>query len=197
MTLGEDIEDILDPILRTFSGSLNYKLNGYAVTAYLQGSAQMVEWGKTLGGKPIYFEGPPIQQAVSYAEKHCAKLVTRMDDETKTRLAKIISDGIENKRGIPGLARDIKAEFADMTRNRSVMIARTETNDALSSGSLERMQDMGIDGKEWVTFDPCEICEANEAEGVVSIDHVFSSGHVRPPAHPRCRCALAPARLPK
>jgi len=72
------------------------------------------------------------------------------------------------------------------------MIARTESADALEQAFMDRAGDMGINGKEWVTFDPCEICEANEAEGVVPLDHVFSSGDLRPPAHPNCRCALAP-----
>jgi len=54
---------------------------------------------------------------------------------------------------------------------------------------------MGVTGKEWVATDPCPICEENEVEGVVPIDHIFSSGDARPPAHPNCRCALAPAML--
>jgi hypothetical protein len=76
------------------------------------------------------------------------------------------------------------------------MIARTETCDALEKAFMDRAEEMGIEGKEWVTGgEPCEICEENESEGVVPINHVFSSGHERPPAHPNCACALAPARL--
>jgi hypothetical protein len=190
-----EAEDILEPILRLFQRDLVYRLNGHVASIYLSGSAEMITWGKTLGGIPIAYEGPPMLQAIDYASEHCAKLITQMDEETKRRLAQVISDGIKNKRGIPGLARDIKSEFAHMTRYRSEMIARTETCDALEQSFMDRAETMGVDGKEWVTFDPCEICEANEAEGIVPLDHVFSSGHVRPPAHPHCRCALAPARL--
>jgi len=122
-----------------------------------------------------------------------------MNEETKRRLAHTIGEGIKNKRGIPGLARDIKKEFGDMTRYRSQLIARTETSNALSQASLDRMQDMDIEGKEWVwpgTSD-CDICRDNEAAGIIPVDQAFPSGDMAPPAHPNCECSLAPARLPK
>ena len=194
-SLGTDTGDLLDSLLAVLATDLSYRLNGHLVTIYAVASAEMISWGKTKLGIPIAYEGPPIEQAIKYASEHAATLVTQMNEETKRRLAQVISEGIEQKRGIPGLARDIKGEFSNMTKRRSEMIARTETADALSTASLDRMQDMKIDGKEWVTSDPCEICAGNEAEGVVSVDHVFSSGHDRPPAHPNCECAIAPARL--
>ena len=194
--LGSEARDVLDPLLATFSSDLSFRLNGFMVTAYLRGSAEMITWGTTRGGIPIAYEGPPIEQAITYAGEHCATLVTQMDVETKRRLAQVVSEGIKNKRGVPGLARDIRGEFRHMRRYRSEMIARTETNDALSQAFMDRAHDMKIEGKEWVVAGgPCEICAENEAEGVVPIDQIFSSGHERPPAHPNCRCALAPARL--
>lgn len=194
-SVGTETGDILDPLLASFEDDLKFRLNGFTATAYLKGSAEMITFGQTMRGIPIAYEGPPIAQAVSYAEEHCAQLVTQMTSETKRRLAKVISDGIKDKRGIPRLARDIRSEFRDMRRYRSVMIARTETCDALEQAFMDRARQMNIEGKEWVTFDPCEICADNGAEGVVPIEHMFSSGHQRPPAHPNCRCALAPARL--
>ena len=196
MTLASDVDNFLDPILAAFSDSLQARLNGYVATAYLRGSAQMVQWGRTkLTDRPIFFEGPPMQEAIDYATKHCATLVAGLNEETKARLAKVIGNAIEEKRGIPGLARDIRNSFDDMNKARSEMIARTETCDALEQAFLDRADDMGITGKEWVTYDPCGICEDNEAEGIVPIAHIFSSGHERPPAHPSCRCALAPVML--
>lgn len=189
------IDDALDPILAVFHDSFQTTLEGQSIDAYLLGSAQMTTWGQTEGGIPIAYEGPPIQEAVIYAEKHCAELVTQMDEETKRRLAKVISDGIENKRGIPGLRRDIRNEFLDMRRYRADMIARTETSDALSQAFMDRAKAMGIDGKEVIVGDPCDLCRANADEGVVPIDHIFSSGHQRTPFHPNCVCALAPVRL--
>jgi len=196
-SVGSDTRKALDPLLASLASALQGEIEGQLVTTYLKGSAEMITWGKTKGGIPIAYEGPPIKQAMSYAKKHGAQLVKGMDATTKDRLANLISDGITKKRGIPNLTRDIKKSFGDMKTYRAKMIARTETNDALSQAFMDRSHDMGIKGKEWITNDPCEICEANEAEGVVSIDHVFSGGVDRPPQHPNCNCALAPARLPK
>ena len=198
MPLNKDIENALDPLLATLDDTLTTQINGHLSTIYFTGSAEMVTWGKTKAGVPIAFEGPPMSQAIDWAEKRGATLVKGLDEETKRRLAHTISQGIETKRGIPGLTRDIRKEFADMSRYRSELIARTETANALSEASLDRMDDMGIDGKEWITAGDARVseeCEANENEGVIPIGQTFSGGVMAPPQHPDCRCTLAPARL--
>lgn len=190
-----DLDEILEPIIRVLQTSLKAIIEAQLVRAYIIGDKELIYWGMTKGGIPIAYEGPPMDQAINWARKYCAQLVTKMDDETKNRLAQAVAEAIENKRGISGLAKNIRDEFDNMTKFRSKMIARTETCKALEQGFMDRAKDIGITGKEWVTFDPCEICAANEAEGIVPIDHVFSSGDDAPPAHPQCRCALAPVMI--
>jgi len=200
MALLGDIENTLDSLLAAFNKKLQADISGQIAEIYFSGSAEMVSWGQTKAGIPIAYEGPPISQAIDWAEKHGATLVKGIDEETKRRLAHSISQGIETKRGIPGLARDIRKEFADMSRYRSQLIARTETANALSSASLDRMQDMGIEGKEWVTAGDDKVsdeCLGNEAEGVIPVGQTFSGGVDAPPQHPDCRCVVAPARLSK
>ncbi len=160
----------------------------------------MMTFGKTKLGIPIEYEGPPVKQAVDWAAKHCAQLVTKVNDETKARLADVISKSIENKTGLDDLSRLIRKEFTDMSKTRADMIAQTETNAALSKGSIDRMHIMGIEGKEWVSFgegEACDDCLKNEQQGIIPIDDDFQSGDSEPPAHPNCRCALAPALLEK
>ena len=194
-----EIDDMLDPILMAFRDNLRATLQGHSVTAYLRGSAEMTSWGRTkLRDLPILFEQAPMQQAIDYANKRAAQLVTRMDEETKSRLAKVIGDAIENKRGIPGLARDIRREFDDMTKYRSTVIARNETATALESAFYERGKSMGVTGKEWVTVGDdkvSDICLQNEAAGVIPFDQPFPSGHLTPPGHVQCRCACIPSML--
>ena len=199
-SLGSDTGNILDPLLATFDETLQAEVGGQLAETYISGQAEMISWGQTKAGIPIAYEGPPIQQAIDWAEKHGAQLVTQMDDETKQRLAKVISDGIENKRGIPGLTRDIRSEFADMSKYRSQLIAKTETRQALFQASHDNMVDMGIDGKEWVlgaggVEGNCEYCQANAAAGVIPVTQEFPNpeGDI----HPGCTCAIAPARLPE
>ena len=198
MPLNKDIENTLDPLLATFDKTLESEISGQLAEVYVSGQAEMITWGKTKGGIPIAYEGPPIKKAIDWAEKNSATLVSNMSIETKKRLAYTIRQGIENKRGIPGLARDIRNTFGDMSKFRSQMIARTETANALSQASIDSMADMGIDGKEWVwDGEDCDICEENENAGVIGVNDTFPSGHQAPPAHPNCICAIAPARLKK
>jgi len=193
----DGIHSTLDRVLVAFHNDLVVEMSSQLTDVYISGSAETVTWGKTKAGIPIAYEGPPVSQAIDWATKHGAKLVTKMDEETKRRLAKVIGDGIEGKRGIPGLAKDLRTEFGDMQKYRSAMIARTETADALSQASLDTMKDMGIEGKEWVWHGSgdCDICRDNDAEGVIPVGQAFSSGDMAPPAHPNCECALAPAIL--
>lgn len=196
MTLPTDIDDFLDPILRTFERNLRTNVQGHLVTGYLKGSTQMVEWGRTATtDMPIYHEGPPMQQAINYAQKHTATLIKGMNGETKKQVRAIIGNAIEQKRGIPGLSRDLRNGINGMSKVRAGVIARTETANALESAFMDRAKDMKVTGKEWVVTDPCDICAANGDAGVIPIKDPFPSGDVRPPAHPNCRCALAPVML--
>lgn len=74
---------------------------------------------------------------------------------------------------------------------RSLMIAITESNRAMSAATAARYQQAGLEQMEWTTFDPCDICARNDGT-IVQIGAPFPSGHTRPPAHPHCRCALLP-----
>ena len=208
----DDTENILDPILRTFNKKLEADLEGQLAEVYISGQTEMITWGKTKGGVPIAFEGPPAKKAVDWAKAHVskAKLVDGLNEETRRAISQVVSDGIKNKRGIPGIKSDIRHRFDWMARgapsdipglklaSRAELIARTETANALSAASLETMEEMGINGKEWVTVgdsDVSEECLANEGQGVIPVGQTFSGGTAAPPQHPDCRCTVAPARL--
>lgn len=199
-SLSSETGDILDLLLATFNDVLLSNINGYLVEIYMSGQAEMIDWGKTKAGIPIAYEGPPISQAVEWAGEHGAELVAQMDVETKRRLAQVVSDGIKNKRGVPGLARDIRNSFDNMSKYRSQLIAKTETRQALFKASHDNMIAMGIEGKEWVlgsggVTGNCPACRANAAEGVIPVNQEFSTpeGSI----HPGCTCAIAPAKLKK
>lgn len=197
MTLNNDIDDILEPILRILQVTLAANVSKHLATVYLVADRELISWGKTKLGKPILYEGPPIAQAVEYADKHTASLIKGMDEETRNQLRKVIADGIHNKRGVDGLARDLRLTFDDMSKYRSRMIARTETADALESAFMDRSTAMGVTGKEWVRGgnEDCEICQGNADAGAIPIKDLFPSGDLRPPGHPNCLCALAPVML--
>ena len=74
---------------------------------------------------------------------------------------------------------------------RALTIAITESNRAVSLATMQRYQDAGLEMSKWLTFDPCPLCAMN-ANVEVRLNEPFPSGDARPPAHPNCRCALAP-----
>uniref|UniRef100_A0A6M3LV99 Putative capsid morphogenesis protein n=1 Tax=viral metagenome TaxID=1070528 RepID=A0A6M3LV99_9ZZZZ len=192
MTVQSDIDGIIDPLLATFSARRLTSIQGELVSIYVSGTAQMTKWA----GLP--FEGPPAKAATDFAKKRGAELVTKMDEETKRRLGNVISEGIKNKRGVPGIARDIRKTFTDMTKYRSELISRTETANALGEAFTDRGKGLGVTGKEWVTVGDDRVsleCQDNEAQGVIPFDQEFRSGHMTPPQHPACRCAAAPVML--
>jgi uncharacterized protein with gpF-like domain len=200
MPLPSDIDAVLDPVLAHFQGVLEMELAGEIAEAYLRGDAQMMAWGRTKAKIPIAYEGPPIQRAVDWSAKHAARLVTEMAEETKRKLAKVISDGIKNKRGIPGLARDIRGQIGQMTKYRSELIAKTETANALGEAFTDRGNAMGITGKRWVTIGDDKVsdgCLENEAARDIPFNQAFPSGDMTPPRFPGCRCAAAPVMLGK
>jgi len=193
MTIEEDTDAVIDPVLRAFRARLATTIAGHVYQGYVRGWTELTQYA----GMP--YEGPPTAQAVQWAERHAAQLVTEMEVTTKERLAKVISDGIRDKEGIPKLTSIIRQEFGDMAQKRARTIARTETNDALSEGSMSRMKDLRVTGKQVITGDPCEICQAFEAEGAVPIDHEYvyeGQSYGRQPAfHPNCVCVAAPVML--
>ncbi|MBT9139061.1 MAG: hypothetical protein DDT31_01641 [Syntrophomonadaceae bacterium] len=125
-------------------------------------------------------------------------MVTKIDEVTRERLREVITNGIKNKRGIPGLARDIRKEFSDMSKYRSQLIAKTETAEALGKAFEDRSRAMGVTGKEWIDSGDGKVsdgCLANAAARVIPIDEPFPSGDMRHPRFPGCRCAVIPVMI--
>jgi SPP1 gp7 family putative phage head morphogenesis protein len=87
-------------------------------------------------------------------------------------------------------------QFSDV---RAETIARTELGNAHVEGTLTAWKDSGlVTGKRWLTADDDvdDECGDNEAEEVIDIDDLFSSGDDGPPAHPNCRCVLVSSLKP-
>ncbi len=164
-----------------------------------------IESGMVVGQSPRSYEGPPSQEAVRYAATRGTNIAANYEltPSTGEKIAQIVSDGIKNKNGIPGISRDIRTQFPDINKAEAGNIAQTETATALSAGSLERMKGMGVTGKEWIcgpegAVPPvCDICRANAAVGAIPVTQMFPGGAMCPPQHEGCRCALAPAMLPE
>jgi hypothetical protein len=110
-------------------------------------------------------------------------------DTTLRDLGNAIGEAIELGLDARTSAKRIMNHVASPAR--ALSIAITEQNRAISEATKERYLSAGLQKMEWLVFDPCEICAKNE--GVKNIiNQPFPSGDTQPPAHPNCRCALAP-----
>jgi len=193
-------DGIIDPMLSSFTSQLETMLAGELAEIYFEGSAEMISWGQTKAGVPITYEGPPVSEAVKWSKAHSAKLVTKVNEETKRRIAKTISDGIANKRGVPGIGKDIRDNFGNMSKYRSELISKTETRQALFQASHDRSVEMGVTGKEWIlgaggSRGNCDLCIANADQGPIPVNDSFYNPEES--IHPGCTCAVAPVMLEK
>ena len=209
-SIGTDTGGIIDPMLSSFTSELEAIIAGELAEVYFEGSAEMVSWGQTKAGVPITYEGPPMSEAVKWSKAHSAKQVTLINQETKRQIAQVVSDGIKNKRGIPGIASDIRHKLGWMGRGapsdipgltqqaRAELIAKTETRKALFQASHDRSVEMGVTGKEWILGSGgqqgnCDACIGNADQGVIPINQDFYNPEDT--IHPGCTCAIAPAML--
>jgi hypothetical protein len=96
-------------------------------------------------------------------------------------------------------ARQIADRNADRYRQRLLnvraqTIARTEIHAAQNAGRYAGWEDAMEQGfaspqarKQWITYDPCEICQPMDGE-IVPWNEPFSNGDMMPAAHPNCVC---------
>lgn len=114
---------------------------------------------------------------------------TRLDE-----LARILGHGLAAGKTPEQLAQEIRALLTNPSR--ALMIAQTEVSRAVNAAAENRYVRAGYLASRWLTerdAKVCPICQGNAERGPVTIGTPFPSGDLRPPAHPRCRCATAPA----
>ncbi|HWY79521.1 MAG TPA: phage portal protein [Candidatus Sulfotelmatobacter sp.] len=133
-------------------------------------------------------------RAMDYLNEHALENTNSYSDTMKEDIALEVQQGVEQGQSVDGIANTIGNFFDDQSDYRAERLARTETIDAYAQGNLEGYRQSGVvTGKEWLPDESaCPICQANQDDGVISLDDSFSSGDDAPPAHPNCECALQP-----
>lgn len=108
-------------------------------------------------------------------------------------LAAALADALESGDSADTLAATLTGILDDP--GWSYLVAVTELNRAMSAATLNRYARNGISASYWLTAEDervCDLCAANEDGSPVAINQAFPTGVYQPPAHPSCRCALAP-----
>ena len=117
-------------------------------------------------------------------------------DSTRDGLRQSVADAIDQGWSNDRLAEEIEGAYA-FSDERAMVIARTETNMASNSGALSGYKASGVvEQKIWLTAEDDlvdeEECGPNGDQGPIDLNDAFQSGDDAPPAHPNCRCVLAP-----
>ncbi len=142
-------------------------------------------------------------RAVTYLRQHGAELVTKINQTTKDELRTLIADGEAQGWSYGKMATEIKSKFDGFAgkmpqahiQDRATLVATTEVGNAYSEGNLivsQGLEEAGIDQeKSWLTVGDSrvsDLCASNQARGWIPVNQAFPSGHMRPLAHPACRC---------
>lgn len=131
-------------------------------------------------------------RAVDWLNNHAAEMVTSVVGTTKDKISTLVTNAMDEGLSVtrlPDLIQTIVPDFADWESER---IARTETINAFSQGTLEGYKQSDVvDKKYWIPDEAaCPICEGNAEDGEIGLDEEFSSGVDAPVAHPNCECDL-------
>lgn len=149
--------------------------------------------------------------AVTYAEHRSAELVGmkyvdgdlvpnpnavwQITETTRDGIRNAVSEVVRGELPVTELADKLSQDYG-FSSQRAEMIARTEVHKANGEGALAGYKASGvITQKIWLTSDDDDVseeCSDNEDEGPIDIDEEFQSGDMTEPAHPNCRCSIAP-----
>ena len=120
-------------------------------------------------------------------------ITTSTRDAIKAEVEAAIKSGIS----MDDLAANIAENYA-FSKDRAMLIARTEVVNAAEQGVLISWRESGVVvGKRvLLAADPCAICVANADEGAIPLDQPYKSGAMAPVFHPRCECSQSPVTNP-
>lgn len=110
----------------------------------------------------------------------------RISERTRREIRESLNTSLSLREDIPTATKRLQATIKNPKR--AELIAQTETVNAYQDGIHEFGLRSGAVGHEWETIGATDVCATNAAQGIIPIDKPFYSGHLKPTAHPRCRC---------
>lgn len=119
--------------------------------------------------------------------------ITGLQDTTIDRIGRVLADGLDEGANTEDIADGIDEVIGDPSR--AEMIAQTEMSRAMSVATNDNYADLGVEQVEWLALEECELCAQNVDASPINQGDEFPSGDTEPPAHPNCRCVLAPVVL--
>jgi hypothetical protein len=149
-------------------------------------------------------------RAAAWLDGRAAAQVAGINEVTRQKLEKVITDGLSAGDSYTKIAAQIRTMYdsweggklvKDQTfraesplghiQDRAELIATTELGNAYEAGSravVDELSATGLSMEQSVLTagDPCDECQENEDAGWISVDDQFPND--TPPTHPGCRC---------
>ena len=184
MSLNEEFAEELVDALTKIMKDLKGKMDPNVLEAFIGGNTQ------ASSELNVGIDFTLLQrQAMVFLEEYETPFLHRFVAELKGNIFNAISQGIEQGLDMNQISRNL-GRLVDESKSNLLRIARTETIRASNEGALMRYFSLGV---EWKKFIPaptaCPDCLTIYPR-IVPIDEPFSSGHMSPPIHPYCRCAV-------
>lgn len=144
-------------------------------------------------------------RAVEYLLREGARLVKNVDQTTIDVIRGILVSGVSEGWSYDQMAEAIIAQFVEFAvgrpqehiDSRAHLVVVTEVGNAYSYGNYCTGEELKAQGltmeKAWDTMGDeriCDDCQGNQDQGWIPFDDEFKSTHMRPLAHPACRCDI-------
>ena len=184
----------------------------YIETAYFKGSIQAEEAvNRGRGIIPsalesrvsMFLKAPVNLDKVRLISGRAYEQLGGFTTEMSTKTATILADGITRGDSPRTTARIMAKEIDSLTKKRALTIARTETIRAHAEGSLDAMEQMGVEEvgvnvEFQATFidEEAGIFEENvcpKCQKLAGLVLPIAKAHGMIPVHPNCRCAWVPS----
>lgn len=130
-------------------------------------------------------------------KKNVEKFTKSMLETDQEKLARTISDGIQEGKSVPEIRSQIVADFDLYEKNQAQLITRTEVLRASNMAAEDAYIQSGVvEAKQWLTAGATDECAKYEGQIVrlggnfYGSDNEFQDGD--PPLHPNCRCVVLP-----
>jgi len=79
-------------------------------------------------------------------------IVTSINEETRTRVRRLIRDAMREGEGVPEIAKRLREAFDGMSKTRAKTIAGTELHNALETGQFQFYSAVQVPKKRWLAF---------------------------------------------